>query len=167
MNTLVRKVSWQESRTRGDEPLLSREWLVTNGFGGYAAGTLGGVITRGFHGYLIAALPAPLGRMMMLNDLLEAADMEDGSSVNLGGREQQGETVLRARSDILEEFRLEMGLPVWKFTIGKAQLEKRVVMPHRQNSVHIVYRLSGAAKIRLILRPLLNFRRHNEPVNVQ
>src|SRR5450432_2287975 len=58
---------------RGDpqEALLSREWLVTNGLGGYASGTIGGHASRRFHGQLIAALPAPLGRFMMLNHLEE------------------------------------------------------------------------------------------------
>jgi hypothetical protein len=45
------------------------EWLVTNGFGGYASGTMTGLVTRRFHGYLVAALPAPRGRTMMLNHL--------------------------------------------------------------------------------------------------
>src|SRR5215831_13280565 len=47
------------------------EWLVTNGLGGYASGTLTGLVTRRFHGYLVAALPAPRGRTMMLNHLRE------------------------------------------------------------------------------------------------
>ena len=46
---------------RHREPLLTREWLVTNGLGGYASGTVAGVATRRYHGLLIAALPAPLG----------------------------------------------------------------------------------------------------------
>ena len=49
----------------------AREWLVTNGLGGYASGTVAGVLTRRYHGLLIAALPAPLGRIVMLNHLLE------------------------------------------------------------------------------------------------
>ena len=48
-----------------------REWLVTNGLGGYASGTVAGVVTRRYHGLLVAALPAPLGRYVMLNHLLE------------------------------------------------------------------------------------------------
>ena len=64
-------------RDREDETLNAgerpprREWLVTNGLGGYASGTVAGVMTRRYHGLLIASLPAPLGRMVMLNHLLE------------------------------------------------------------------------------------------------
>ena len=53
------------------EPMPRREWLVTNGLGGYASGTVAGVVTRRYHGLLVAALPAPLGRIVMLNHLLE------------------------------------------------------------------------------------------------
>ena len=56
---------------RPDEPMPRREWLVTNGLGGYASGTVAGVITRRHHGLLISSLPAPLGRVVMLNHLLE------------------------------------------------------------------------------------------------
>ena len=53
------------------DPHLREEWLVTNGLGGYASGTVAGAMTRRYHGWLIAALPNPLGRMMMLNALSE------------------------------------------------------------------------------------------------
>src|ERR1700682_5758991 len=118
MNTLVRKVSWQESRTRGDEPLLSREWLVTNGLGGYAAGTIGGVITRGFHGYLIAALPSPLGRMMMLNELVEQITLPDARTIQLGGEERATNPLKWHGADYLKDFRLIDGLPAWRFHVG-------------------------------------------------
>ena len=59
-------------RTIRDEnslPEAPREWLVENGLGGYASATIAGAITRRYHGFLIAAQPAPLGRMVVLNDL--------------------------------------------------------------------------------------------------
>ena len=49
------------------EPLLTREWLVTNGLGGYASASVSGACTRRYHGLLVASLPAPLGRMVMLS----------------------------------------------------------------------------------------------------
>jgi glycogen debranching enzyme len=60
-----------DQKEQEHESLLSREWLVTNGLGGYASGTIAGVTTRRYHGLLIAAMPAPLGRMMMFNHLSE------------------------------------------------------------------------------------------------
>ncbi|HEY2342319.1 MAG TPA: glycogen debranching enzyme N-terminal domain-containing protein, partial [Chthoniobacteraceae bacterium] len=57
---------------------LSREWLQTNGLGGYASGTISGHVSRRYHGLLIAALPAPLGRIVMFNHLSECVAMPDG-----------------------------------------------------------------------------------------
>jgi glycogen debranching enzyme len=64
---VIRNMRWDPS---GDvEPLASREWLIGNGLGGYASGTVGGVATRRYHGLVIAALPAPRGRTVFLNHL--------------------------------------------------------------------------------------------------
>src|SRR5579872_4145691 len=117
------------------EPLLNREWLVTNGLGGYASGTVGGVITRRYHGYLVAALPSPLGRMMMLNDLLEQLTLPDGRTVQLGGEERALNPVPFHASDCLKEFRLKDGLPTWRFQVEGFVIEKRIVLPHGQNTV--------------------------------
>ena len=74
--------------TRDENPAteVPREWLVTNGLGGYASATISGAITRRYHGFLIAALPPPLGRMVVLNDLDVEIERADGSVANL--REQ-------------------------------------------------------------------------------
>ena len=69
--SLLRPVAFSKQELENPGELLSREWLVTNGLGGYAAGTVGGVLTRRYHALLIAALPAPLGRIVMLNQLGE------------------------------------------------------------------------------------------------
>jgi glycogen debranching enzyme len=69
------------------EECLEREWLVTNGLGGYASGTVVGVATRRFHGLLVAALPAPLGRLMMFNHLAEFVRLSDDTLVQISGEE--------------------------------------------------------------------------------
>jgi len=66
---MTRVLGRREPRDPDADPHLNEEWLVTNGLGGYASGTVTGSITRRYHGLLIAALPNPLGRMMMLNGL--------------------------------------------------------------------------------------------------
>jgi predicted glycogen debranching enzyme len=153
-----RQLGWR----RGDpiETMLVREWLVTNGLGGYASGTIGGACTRRFHGLLIAALPAPLGRTMMFNHLEETLEGPDGLCWKLSG-DENGKTVSLPEKDLLEEFALERGLPVWRFSKGGVRIEKRIVMPHLQNSTYLVYRLlEGPAGLRLKLRPSLHFRPH-------
>jgi predicted glycogen debranching enzyme len=165
MSDLTRRMPWPSDDPQGSEPLLSREWLVTNGLGGYASGTVSGVITRGFHGYLIAALPNPFGRVMMLNDLVERLQLSNGEEVQLGGEERAGAPLQLHGADFLREFRLEVGLPVWRYHVNGVTLEKRLLLPRGQNTVYITYRiLEGDGDIRLRLRPSVQFRPHNAPV---
>jgi predicted glycogen debranching enzyme len=148
---------------RGDprDELLTREWLVTNALGGYASGTIGGASTRRFHGFLIAALPAPLGRTMMFNHLEEVLEGPDGLCWRLSGDEHGGRAVAFPEDGILEEFAMENGRPVWRFSGNGIRIEKRVLMPHLQNTSYIVYRLlEGPSGLRLRLRPSLHFRPH-------
>ncbi len=144
---------------------LETEWLVTNGLGGYASGTVSGTLTRVFHGYLIAALPSPLGRTMMLNDILEEVVFPDESRVALHGLLQLDKDE-RDCAQHLASFWLEAGLPVWSYAFKGITLEKRLVLPHRENTVYVRYRLtSGTNSIKLHLRPAVNMREHEAPVN--
>src|ERR1700744_2704947 len=85
MKTIFRHTAGTELTPEELTALTNTEWLVTNGLGGYASGTIGGTLTRVFHGYLVAALPSPLGRTMMLNDILEHVVLADGSRIRLNG----------------------------------------------------------------------------------
>ena len=93
------------------EKLLTSEWLVANGLGGYASGTVSGIPTRRYHGLLIAALPAPLGRMMLLNHLSEQVRLPDGRVIRFGGQEWVGGRIEYENSTLCE-FQLQGGLPV-------------------------------------------------------
>src|SRR5215218_7932636 len=84
---LVRRIDFSEVASDRLAPLLHREWLVTNGLGGYASGTISGALTWRYHGLLIAALPAPLGRTLMLNHLLESVQLPSGQIIPFGGGE--------------------------------------------------------------------------------
>ena len=86
----VRRLAWPVAGETGADALVSREWLVTNGLGGYASGTVAGVITRRYHGLLIAALPAPLGRTVMLSHLADEIRWRDGRRQQLGDIEWRG-----------------------------------------------------------------------------
>ncbi len=149
------------------EKLVSREWQVTNGLGGYASGTVGGLSTRRFHGPLVAALPSPLGRVMMVNHLAERVSSSDGSSARLDAEEGSQGLALHAAAT-LEEFRLELALPVWRWSFGDVVLEKRVFMPRRQNTTFVVYTLlSAGGEVTLGLRPSLHIRAHEGRVEVE
>src|SRR5689334_17482922 len=84
---LIRRLPYTPSERVAVEPLLTREWLVTNGLGGYSSGTIAGLATRRYHGLLVAALPNPLGRVVMLNHLVERVTLPTGSSTQLSGEE--------------------------------------------------------------------------------
>jgi predicted glycogen debranching enzyme len=144
---------------------VETEWLVTNGIGGYASCSVGGALNRVFHGYLIAALPAPLGRTMMLNEILEEVVFPDGSRIALNGLLRIPEDE-RGHARHLASFHLDGGLPVWTYEFQGITLEKKLVLPHRQNTVYVSYRLTyGAEPVKLLLRPAVNMRPHEAPVN--
>jgi predicted glycogen debranching enzyme len=150
----------------GDDAMPRREWLVTNGLGGYASGTVAGVITRRYHGLLVASLPAPLGRMVVLNHLLERVRLPDRRVVWLGDEAAVAGSNAADRTGHLVEFRLELGLPVWTYQIEGLTIERRVHMPHGQNTTHVTYRLiGGEGPVRLSLRPSMHFRAYESPVN--
>src|SRR3954466_9542706 len=90
MSEWVLRMPWVESRFEQTELLLTREWLVANGLGGYASGTIAGVASRRYHSLLIAALPAPFGRHVMLNHLTEMVRLPSGEMALIGGEERGG-----------------------------------------------------------------------------
>src|SRR5262245_10147823 len=162
---LTRRIEHPQDRA-ADDPMPRLEWLVTNGLGGYASGTVAGVVTRRYHGVLIAALPAPLGRMVMLNHLLERARLKDGRVVWLGDEHEVAGSNATDRGGQLVEFRLDLGLPVWVYDFDGTRIEKRVLMPHGQNTTHVTYRLvNGEGPVRLSLRPSIHFRSYESSVS--
>jgi predicted glycogen debranching enzyme len=162
----IRRIPWPPRDAADPEALVTREWLVTNGLGGYASGTVPGVITRRYHGLLIAALPAPLGRIVMLSHVAEQVTLADGRCVEIGGRERSGDAPDAHGTGYLTEFRLEAGLPVWRYDIEGLVIEKRLFLPHMQNTVLLSYELLlGADRVELALRPSVNFRAQELPVS--
>jgi glycogen debranching enzyme-like protein len=117
------------------------EWLVTNGLGGYASGTMSGLVTRRFHGYLIAALPAPRGRTMMFNHLRELLISDEGhlrlseqpDPENTGAPIAKlagpivGEYALRVRGDRYEiENMVDVDLPPLRMNIVGADAQFQI-----------------------------------------
>ncbi|BDG02628.1 amylo-alpha-1,6-glucosidase [Anaeromyxobacter oryzae] len=156
------RIGWRPED--GADALLEREWLVANGLGGYATGTVAGVCTRRYHGLLVASLPG-LGRTVMLSHLSDRVRLPSRRAVRLGAEESAVGLALHG-AEHLQEFRLELGLPVWIFDVDGAVIEKRLVLTHGQNTVHLAYRLlDGEGPVRLNLRPGVHFRPHDAPVS--
>jgi predicted glycogen debranching enzyme len=166
VDKLIRRIELTGARGEDARQLLRREWLATNGLGGYAAGTIAGIVTWRYHGLLIAALPAPLGRMVLLNHLAEYLRLPDGRVLQIGGEEPCQPEDASGAGHYLTEFRLENGLPVWRYQTEDITLEKHVLFLYGQNTVHVSYRLlTEQQDLRLELRPSMHFRGHEQPVN--
>lgn len=167
MQNVVRRLHFDGKLSAEDHAqLLTREWLVTNGLGGYASGTVAGVATRRYHGLLVAALPSPYGRTLMLAHLGERLRLKDESVVDLGGEEGVDNALNLYGAEYLSEFRLENGLPVWTYRMDDVVVEKHVIMPHEQNTVFVSYRLiDGPSPVRLKLMPSVHFRSHDADVH--
>ncbi len=144
---------------------LRREWIVTNGLGGYASGTVANVPTRRYHGPLIAATAGPLGRVVMLNHLIERVGLPDGSQLRLGGFEHPDG--MEPDIAVPADFRLDAhGLPVWRYDLVVGVIEKTLFLSHGENTVHILYRLTaGAGAIGFQLHPWIHVRPHDSTVD--
>ncbi len=143
-----------------------REWLVTNGIGGYASGTVANMLTRRYHGLLMAALRPPLGRTLLLTKLDETVEY-DGSQNESGhyyplfvNRWSNGITVTEPNGHYhMDHFHVEGTTPVWTFAVGNALLEKRVWMQPGANTTYIQYRLTRASgPLQLQAKVFANYR---------
>src|SRR5258708_9159142 len=122
---------------------ISREWLLTNGLGGYAAGTVAGTLTRMQQGLLVAALDEESVPQVLLAKLDEEVHF-DQRTYYLGTNEYQDGTLNPAGFVHLEAFRMEEGFPIFTYRLGGANgimLEKRIWMPQEQNTTCIQYRV--------------------------
>lgn len=151
----------------GDLAAASRqEWLVTNGIGGYAAGTVGGALTRRYHGLLIAARKPPVERMLLLAKLAERIQL-NGEWVDLDLNHWRGGISSPLGHLHLESFALEGTVPVWTWAIGSTRLEKRVWMEQGHNITYVQYRLvSASAPVTLSLRAMVDHRDHHETTSL-
>jgi predicted glycogen debranching enzyme len=149
---------------------LAHEWLVTNGIGGYAMGTLAGATTRCYHGYLIAAPRATQERVALVTKMDEQATLADGEQIALGTNEYRDGTIDPRGFERLAGFALEGLIPCVSFHLADGlALEKRLWMEHGANVTFVQYRLvaapeaSGLARAPITLRwqPYLVWRDHH------
>jgi len=136
----------------------SREWLVTNGIGGFASGTVAGSSTRRYHGLLIAALQPPLGRTQLVAGMDEIVHYS-GTDFSLASHRWASGAVDPKGFLNLESFHLEGTKPVWAYALADALLEKRVWMREGENTTYIQYALvRGSTAIEMELKALVNYR---------
>jgi predicted glycogen debranching enzyme len=140
------------------EVSLEHEWLVTNGLGGFACGTLSQANTRRYHGLLIASLRPPVERVLMVAKVDVTAGYRN-AQFELASNEYADGTVAPRGFEYLSAFRLEQGLPVWTYQFDDAVLEQRIWMEHSRNTTHVSFALIQATEaVRLSLLPLCTYR---------
>src|SRR6266853_3126694 len=140
---------------------LRREWLETNGLGGFASSTIVGLNTRRYHGLLVAATKPPVGRIVMLSKLEETLFIE-GQAFDLSANRYPG-VVHPQGYRYLKQFRLDP-FPVFTYEIEGIEIEKSVFMVYGENSTVVQYELKknnhpeSPKNLRLEVRPLIAFR---------
>ncbi len=144
------------------EPAIQREWLVTNGLGGYASGTVAGVNTRRYHGLLVAALNPPVQRMVLVAALDEWVRSDDGDMKPLSAHEYWDGTVFPQGYRQLEGVELDGMLPVFRWTIAGRTIEKRIWMEQGVSRTVVTYRLVSGSPVTLQLRPLFAHRDYHQ-----
>src|SRR5579859_918143 len=134
-------IAFDRSTCRDLNETISREWLITNGLGGYAAGTVSGVLSRMQHGLLVASTQ---DTAQILLAKIDEEIVFDQRTYYLGSNEYRDGTLNPAGFVHLEAFRLEEGFPVFTYHLGGIDgivLEKRIWMPRDNNTTYIQYRL--------------------------
>src|SRR5215470_321031 len=135
-----------------------REWLVTNGIGGFASGTVAGTATRRYHGLLIASLELPAKRTHLVGGIDEIVRVGDGAYELATHRWLSG-AVAPQGYRLIREFRLEGLIPAWTYQAGSALVEKRVWMQHGENTTFVRYSLlESTSPVELEGKVLVNYR---------
>ena len=141
-----------------------REWLVTNGIGGFASGTVANALSRRYHGLLMAALQPPLGRTLLLAKLDETAEYDgvypdSGRLTTLYVNRWEDGAVEGNGHHALNRFHLEGTTPVWTYAVANALLEKRIWMQPGANTTYVQYHLVRATgPLGLTMKALANYR---------
>jgi len=152
------QLSWGREVCGDLDAAERREWLCTNGLGGFASGTIAGTLTRRYHGLLIAALAPPLGRTVVAAKLEEDVSYAGGTWALGANRWADGTLAPQGFRD-LERFHLDGTTPVWAYACADALLERRVWMEPGANTTYVRYAVLRAAEpLSLRLRALVNYR---------
>lgn len=134
---------------------LDREWIITNGIGGYSASSIIGANNRKYHGLLIAALTPPARRFLILSKVDESLEIR-GRKYNL--YTNVGKEFISKGYEYQETFEKDY-IPTFTYKIGKVEITKKICMEYGKNLVGIYYKIkNGASKAKLTLAPIMNFR---------
>lgn len=135
-----------------------REWLVPDGCGGYAMGTVSGLRARRYHALLVVSGDTPAVRRVGLASLDPVLTLPSGATVRLGTHEWSSGVVDPGGHTHLERFDLDDGLPRWRWRVGEVVLERVLAMAHGRPNLAVVHRLVAGGPVRLSLDALCTWR---------
>ncbi len=156
--TDARPLTLTTDLTQAFEPTVSREWLVTNGRGGYAMGTVSGANTRAYHGLLIAATDPPVGRTLLVEHVDETVRLDD-TTFRIGRTERAEE---HPADTLIERFWLDGTMPVWEYRCGTVLLEKRLWLQPGSDTALLQYQLLEGEWAELDVALAVNERDHHD-----
>ena len=134
---------------------LSKEWLITNGIGGYSSSTIIGANTRKYHGLLVAPLTPPARRFVVLSKIDESIEINGEKYVLYTN---VCEEYISKGYEYQEEF-IKKYVPVFKYKIGEVEITKVICMQYEKNTVGVYYKIkNGKSRSKLTLAPIINFR---------
>lgn len=134
---------------------LTKEWLITNGIGGYASSTILGCNTRKYHGLLIAPLTPPARRFLMLSKIDESIEIS-GEKYNL--YTNMGKDYISDGYQYEQSFEKDY-IPIFTYKVEDVTIKKLICMEHGKNTVGILYRIkNGKKQAKLTLAPIMNYR---------
>lgn len=149
----------EESQCKSLAYGTAREWLLTNGIGGYASGTLSGINTRRYHGLLIAATNPPAERTLLLSSM-EASITADGPPIWISANQYPG-TIFPEGYQFIDAFSAEQNRVDWVYRAGKIKVQKTIKMARYANAISLCYENLSEKTIQLALRPLMAHRSHH------
>ena len=158
MNSPTLSIVLPRSSHATADDALSREWLLTNGLGGFASGTVALANTRRYHALLVAALRPPLERVVMVAKV-DGVVTVGADRFSLACNEYAGGTIDPQGYRGLARFSLEDGLPVWTWLCGGIQLQQCIWMAHERNTTYVRWtHVGGQEAVALELTPLCTYR---------
>jgi predicted glycogen debranching enzyme len=149
-------------QTCGDWNIASSiEWLVTNGLGGYACGTVAGANTRRYHAFLMASLDPPVARTLLVAKVDLSVDYL-GQSAELSSNEFGGGAISPRGYIHLESFAVPDGIPTWIYALGDALVQQQIFMAPGANTSYLrLELLRASAPLRVTLKPYVTYRDHH------
>jgi predicted glycogen debranching enzyme len=154
----ISQFSLDEQQCKNFDVSSRREWMLDNGIGGYAMGTVSGVNTRRYHGQFVAATTPPTGRMNLLA-AIEAYVASDGSPIGISSNQYTG-AIYPEGYGYLKSFTVGASA-LWRFKVNNLEIEKELIVHRDQNAVTILFRNTGLVFFELNLRPLIQHRDHH------